>query len=325
MDRRDRDEVSIRPWAAGDLELLERLLGDPETMVHLGGPESLEAIRVRHERYLRSGDADGGLFAVVAGPGRTAVGWVGYWESRWSDDAVWECGWHVLPGFQHRGVATAATVLMLERVRWRRRRHRFLHAFPSVGNPASNALCERLGFEKRGEVEVEYPKGTMMRSNDWRIDLLADGEVAAARCPECGAPVAKGAVCRDTFHALLALESLVPGGPGRLPHFYAVATYQLQHPESMRLTVSALAGLRAAVSDALDGAVGIPDLRERAQRGATAAGRVTRREGDVVPVRTVTEWSVNVSEVLDGGVEGYAERVAEWAVGVLRDLEAAEA
>jgi hypothetical protein len=51
-------------------------------------------------------------------------------------------------------------------------------------------------------------------------------------CPECGAAAPEGGTCRDNFHALLLLEAEVPGGPGRLPHFYAVASYGLQHPGS---------------------------------------------------------------------------------------------
>jgi hypothetical protein len=35
-----RRAVRIVPWGAGDLALLERLVGDPEMMEHLGGPES---------------------------------------------------------------------------------------------------------------------------------------------------------------------------------------------------------------------------------------------------------------------------------------------
>jgi len=33
-------DVSVRPYAEGDLWLLERTLGDPSQMVHLNGPES---------------------------------------------------------------------------------------------------------------------------------------------------------------------------------------------------------------------------------------------------------------------------------------------
>ncbi len=53
----------------------------------------------------------------------------------------------------------------------RRGTHRHLHAFPSVDNAPSNALCRTLGFELLGEVEVDYPKGHLMRSNDWRLDV----------------------------------------------------------------------------------------------------------------------------------------------------------
>jgi len=150
--------------------LLERLLGDPAMMTHLGGAESADAILSRHERYLASGEADGALFTVVVGDDRVPAGWVGYWESELDGESVWECGWHVLPEFQGAGVARQAMMQVLVSVR-ARRTHRYLHAFPSVENSASNSLCARLGFELLGEAEVEYPKGHMMRSNDWRLDL----------------------------------------------------------------------------------------------------------------------------------------------------------
>lgn len=161
-------EISIRPYADGDLWLLERLLGDPAMMRHLGGPESPDAIRSRHQRYLASDPATTGLFTIEAG--REPVGWVGYWKSEWQGQAVWECGWHVLPEAQGCGVATAAVSLMLDRVR-AHGVHDVIHAFPSVRNVASNALCRRVGFELLGEVEVEYPRESMMRANDWRLNL----------------------------------------------------------------------------------------------------------------------------------------------------------
>jgi RimJ/RimL family protein N-acetyltransferase len=138
-------------------------------MAHLGGPESDEAILARHERYLCEGDPQR-LFTVVLGREAAPVGWVGYWEARWRDEDVWECGWHVLPSHQRRGVATAAVALVLDLAK-RERRHRYVHAFPSVDNAASNALCCRLGFVLLAEADVEYPKGHSFRANDWRLDL----------------------------------------------------------------------------------------------------------------------------------------------------------
>lgn len=165
--------MDLRPWAEGDLGLLERLLGDPNETVHIGGPESHEQIASRHARYLEFGPPLGELFAIVAGPDRVPAGWVGYWESEWQGEQVWEAGWNVLPEFQRLGVATAATALMLERAA-ALGRHRWVHAFPSVENAASNAICRKLGWECLGEVEVEYPPGHTMQSNDWRADLLGD-------------------------------------------------------------------------------------------------------------------------------------------------------
>jgi RimJ/RimL family protein N-acetyltransferase len=51
------------------------------------------------------------------------------------------------------------------------RRQPALHAFPSVHNAPSNAICRKLGFELLGEVEFEYPKGHWAMSNDWRLAL----------------------------------------------------------------------------------------------------------------------------------------------------------
>lgn len=168
--REHRPDVGIRQWSEGDFHLLERLLGDPAMTVHLGGPETPDKLRARHQRYLSLDDSADGVFAIVLGPEKTAVGWVGYWETTWQDQHVWETGWHVLSEVQGQGVATAATALAIERAR-AEGTYRFMHAFPSVANAASNAICRRLGFALRGEVDIEYPPGNPMRSNDWQLDL----------------------------------------------------------------------------------------------------------------------------------------------------------
>ncbi|MDQ6827204.1 MAG: GNAT family N-acetyltransferase [Candidatus Eremiobacteraeota bacterium] len=69
-----------------------------------------------------------------------------------------------------RGIATQAAFGIIQRA-VNRRKHRFLHAFPSTSNPASNAVCQKVGFTNVGECTFEYPKGSFMRCNDWRVEL----------------------------------------------------------------------------------------------------------------------------------------------------------
>jgi RimJ/RimL family protein N-acetyltransferase len=78
----------------------------------------------------------------------------------------------VIPAFQGRGIAAAATAHAIAMAR-SEKTHRFVHAFPSVDNPPSNAICRKLGFTLIGECDFEYPPGSVMRCNDWHLDLLA--------------------------------------------------------------------------------------------------------------------------------------------------------
>jgi RimJ/RimL family protein N-acetyltransferase len=160
-------EVRLDPWGEGDLPLLRGLVGDPAMMEHLGGPESEEKIAERQARYAPAGSNQ---FKMVAG--EEAVGWVGYWERGWQGEEIYEIGWSVLPEFQGRGIARTATALAIDLARAQDGR-RHLHAFPSVDNPPSNRICRALGFTLAGVHDFEYPPGSLMRCNDWRLDLSA--------------------------------------------------------------------------------------------------------------------------------------------------------
>lgn len=174
----ERIGVRIEPWGTGDLALLEKLMGDPVMMEHLGGPESHEKILDRQSRYEALTDpSETQMYRIVVAATGEAVGSVGYWEREWRGDVVYEAGWSVLPAFQGRGIAGAATALVVAKVR-AAGKHRYLHAFPSVDNPPSNALCRKLGFTLLGACEFEYPPGHIMRCNDWRLDLSASDEIA---------------------------------------------------------------------------------------------------------------------------------------------------
>lgn len=170
MSEEQRVQVDIRPWSADDLSLEERLMGDPAMTVHLGGPESPEKIRERHERYLH-GSETSRMFVIVVGAEQIPAGSIGFWEREWQGEKVWETGWSVLPEFQGQGIATTATMLVIEQAR-ATGRHQFMHAYPSVDNAPSNAICRKSGFTLQGEYEFEYPPGHFMRCNDWRLDLF---------------------------------------------------------------------------------------------------------------------------------------------------------
>ncbi|MEU2156796.1 GNAT family N-acetyltransferase [Streptomyces sp. NPDC019396] len=164
--------VRLELWSDGDFALLQAA-NAPESTAHLGGPESDEKLADRHRRYLAlsaDGSGAGHMFRVVLAETGEAVGVIGFWESHWDGADVYETGWTVLPGFQGRGIATAATLAVAGHAR-AGGRHRYLHAFPSVENGPSNAVCRKAGFALLGECSFEYPPGRPMRGNNWRLDL----------------------------------------------------------------------------------------------------------------------------------------------------------
>jgi RimJ/RimL family protein N-acetyltransferase len=165
----DRHVAHIEPWGAGDLALLEKL-NAPEMTKHVGGPESPEKLADRHSRYEKP---DSRQYRIVDEASGEGVGWVGYWETTWDEQLVWETGWAVVPTFQGRGIASSATAQVLDRAR-AEQHLRNVHAFPKVENEPSNAICRKLGFELLGEVDFPARRGGVVRCNDWRFDLFRE-------------------------------------------------------------------------------------------------------------------------------------------------------
>jgi hypothetical protein len=147
-------------------------------------------------------------------------------------------------------------------------------------------------------------------------------------CPECGAIVPDGGSCRDHFHALLLLEAEIRGVAGSILHFYAVAAYGLQHPDSMNYTAEALAGLHASLAAALDGQ-SIDRILRRTRHRAEGARRITRREGDPAVSWRRGSWPLTIADVCTAETFGdydtfeeYAGRVTAWACSVRETLDA---
>jgi RimJ/RimL family protein N-acetyltransferase len=133
--------------------------------------ETPDKLRERQARYERLQDGDR-MFKIVDVASGVGVGSVGYWMKEWREQRVYEVGWMVVPEFQGRGIAVAATARAIE-IAKREDEYRFMHAFPNVANGASNAICRKLGFELLEPCEFEFPKGHFMTCNDWRLDLRA--------------------------------------------------------------------------------------------------------------------------------------------------------
>ncbi|MEU6020992.1 GNAT family N-acetyltransferase [Micromonospora sp. NPDC047134] len=167
-------DIRLEPWSESALDLLRRI-NTPQMRRHVGGIEREEQLLARHRRYLAMPvTGRGRMFAVLLGD--DMVGSIAYHQRDWQGEQIYETGWNVLPPYQGRGIATAAGAALITIVRKIARRSdapHSLHAFPSVGNAPSNALCHRLGFTLLGPCDFEYPpgSGSLMRSNNWRIDL----------------------------------------------------------------------------------------------------------------------------------------------------------
>ena len=166
-------DIRLEPWDERAMAV-ERAANVAEMKVHLGGVETEQALLDRHERVRAiTRDGRGSMFLVLLPGEPDPVGSVGYWERVWHGRTVYETGWKVLPAFQGRGVAVAATVASLRHAAGRGRL-RWIHAYPKVGNGPSNGVCRRAGFTLVGEVAFEYPPGTPITANNWRYDLTTD-------------------------------------------------------------------------------------------------------------------------------------------------------
>ena len=162
-----------------------------------GNPD--EKTSDRQERYARLGPA------CSSGPVRWTRGAPSAGSATGSASGsarkVYEIGWSVLPEHQGRGLARSATAAAVEP---RPREHGHLgavHAFPSVDNTPSNALCRSVGFELLGPIEFEYPPvstGCVATTGAWPSE--ADQADAGEREDDA-----------DLLHARQALVQQQPG------------------------------------------------------------------------------------------------------------------
>ena len=159
----DQSTVRIKPWGEGDLPLLKKLLGDPAMTEHLGGPESDEQLIKRQARFERLTESGNGrMFKIVHEATGEAVGSVGYWDSTYQGEDMYEMGWSVLPAFQGQGIASAAVTQALV-IAQADGRHRFLQSlwprsrFPENGSSSRRRSLRCLAHSSRRERPPRTP------------------------------------------------------------------------------------------------------------------------------------------------------------------------
>jgi hypothetical protein len=106
-----------------------------------------------------------------------------------------------------------------------------------------------------------------------------------------------------------------------LTHFFTVACYVLQHPDSMNYTAEALRGLQASLRDALDGKATVEQLRWRARQAAEGSVRITRRAGEPAPTWKRGAWPVTVADLNRVAPEEYVDAVLRWARSIRDALD----
>ena len=296
--------VRLQPWGEGDLALLEQA-NTAEMTRHLGGPEPREDLEARQARYLRLNRQGHGAMYRIEVDGHPAGG-IGYWPTSHPESAAYETGWNVLPAWQGRGVAREALRLLLRRLAGVAAPREAVYAYPSVDNPASNALCRAAGFEDRGEMTVPW-RGGDLRTRVWVLDTRPLD--LAGREPEVDERFRAGAV--DTAR----------WWPYYTPHWSSreqtAARYEVG-PRGLSLRIDADTQPWAP---AVDGEVRVSHLQTGQSSGppGSALGQHRFREGLVVTQEQPEHrgWLVQygVISARFGAIRHPAAMVAFWPIG----------
>jgi len=162
--------MKLRNLEIDDLPLYEAIHCDPRMMEHLGGPLPRAGLADKLRRDVASVKAgETWILKIVPDEAGTPAGTVVVWNHEVNGETITEIGWMVLPDFQGRGLGSEAVRAVLRRAR-SEGRWNVVHAYPPVANPASNAMCRKMGFSMMGEVDFEF-RDRVLRCNHWQLDV----------------------------------------------------------------------------------------------------------------------------------------------------------
>lgn len=165
-------DVRLVPYTDEDLWLTEAFELDPAMMTYLGGLTTpRDQIAERHQRRVQTNAKGDWWFKILPEGEERGAGTIGIWRYEEEGRAVAEMGWMILPAFQGRGLCSRAGRMVIDRARAERKFGPVIVAHPNVENAASNRICEKLGFVKKGERDLKFRGEVPFRSAVWELTL----------------------------------------------------------------------------------------------------------------------------------------------------------
>lgn len=150
----ETERMTLRPWAAGDLDAFHEIWGDPD-VIWWGANESIEISRGAFERLLANHvDWPAGVrwYAMVERATGAIVGDVLLQPARIVEGI--EIGWHLCRAAWGRGLATEAARAALDRAFLEGALER-IYALVAIENDRSLRVVEKLGLTVVRDMEYE--------------------------------------------------------------------------------------------------------------------------------------------------------------------------
>jgi RimJ/RimL family protein N-acetyltransferase len=173
IEPKNMADLKLSPITAADEDFTVRLECDPVMMSHIGGPRVEADVRATHKHRLALMAEGLAEIHKILVPGHSEpAGTIGIWKIDWEGPNSYEMGWFVIPEHQGRGIATDAAKLLMSSVK-SNADIRYIHAYPTVANFASNTIARKMGMKLLREFDNEGFAG-ILRCNDWFIDLQSE-------------------------------------------------------------------------------------------------------------------------------------------------------
>ncbi len=140
-------------------------------------------------------------------------------------------------------------------------------------------------------------------------------------CPSCGAHWHDNVTCEDHFRQMLAWD--FSDAQAGAVHHLTVLCYHLQHPHL--LSQEGLVGQMELLRLSIEEAYSPSELRAYNRPLADNATRktpISARPDNIGAYKQPIAWSMTCSYVTEIGLEGYPDRVRQWASSVMNTLRA---